>query len=455
MLFWNEALAAACGASLQEADLGWLCGMELPPHGAAWATAYAGHQFGHFVPVLGDGRALLLGDLRCGGERHELQLKGSGPTPFSRGGDGRAALGPMLREALIGEALHALGIPTTRALAVLGTGATVLREQGPLPGAVLARVASSHVRVGSFEFLAARGDREGLARLCRWTLARHHPQGLAQPVPARALLEHALASQASLIADWLAVGFVHGVMNTDNMALGGQSLDFGPCAFLDTYRAEQVFSSIDHRGRYAFARQPAVAQWNLARLAEALLPLLDPDPERALRWAQATIEGFGEQFERAWLERMGRKLGLARAGPEDGVLITEFLDLLQRGGHDYTLAFRSLLRRIDPATAWPDGLPDPTADASFADWLGRWRARLAKEGCSDEARLDALRSANPLLIPRNHRVEQALQAATEGDLGPFQRLLAAVRRPSELPAEPALLLPPRDHERVLQTFCGT
>jgi uncharacterized protein YdiU (UPF0061 family) len=456
LAFWNTELAATSGwPGARQPDPQLLCGARPPAHGLGFATAYAGHQFGHFVPQLGDGRALLLGDLRIGGQAHELQLKGSGRTVFSRGGDGRAALGPVLREVLVAEAMHALGVPSTRALAATVTGEQVWREAGPQPGAVLARVASSHVRVGSFEFFAARRDLESLRALLDWVIRRHYPACAEAERPALALLEQVCARQARLVAQWLSVGFVHGVMNTDNMALSGETIDYGPCAFVDEYASNKVFSSIDRGGRYAYSQQPAIAQWNLARLAESLLPLVDADEQRSIELVMPCIEGFPDLFGRHWLRCFGAKLGLASPMPADTGLAQDFLALLEQHQHDFTLAFRSLARRID-GSDWPPQLVDPTAEACFAEWLARWRARLASEGTAVPAISAALHAANPALIPRNHQVEAAIGAAAAGDFQPFERLLAACTHPfSQAQEQLAYMQPPKPAERVLQTFCGT
>lgn len=455
ILYWNATLAAETGWHGEPPAAALLCGAQAPAHGSGVACAYAGHQFGHFVPQLGDGRALLLGDLNGPQGPLELQLKGSGRTPFSRGGDGRAALGPVLREVIVAEAMHALGIPTTRSLAAVATGAQVMRDAGPLPGAVLARLAASHVRVGSFEFYAARRDLDGLRALCDWVIARHYPACAQAPVPALCLLESACLAQAGLLARWLAVGFVHGVMNTDNMCLSGQTIDYGPCAFLDEYQSNKVFSSIDRNGRYAYGQQPAIAQWNLARLAECLLPLIDADEQRALDLARPLIERFPEDFARAWLAQFGRKLGLSRPTDEDRLLAQDFLALLEQGGHDFSLGFRCLAERLSPS-AWPAALADPASDPAFAPWLERWQHRLAAEARPLDELAAALRAANPAVIPRNHQVEAAIAAALGDDLQPFDRLLKACTTPFDDHAgQHAFMAPPSPAQRVLQTYCGT
>lgn len=410
------------------------------------AQAYAGHQFGHFT-LLGDGRALLLGEIAApDGRRFDLQLKGSGRTPFSRMGDGRAALGPMLREYIVSEAMHALGIPTTRSLAVVRTGEPVFRER-PLPGAILARVAASHIRVGTFQFAALQADPAILKALLAHTIAAHAPEAAGADNPALALLAATMDRQADLVARWMGVGFVHGVMNTDNMALSGETIDYGPCAFLDSYDPAAVFSSIDRGGRYAFGNQPRIAHWNLVRLAEALLPLIDPDRDRAIERANELLATFPARFDAAWLAVHRAKLGLATEQPEDRALVEQLLTALHETGADFTLAFRALAE----GAPWP--VPDPGAFAAFE---AAWAARLAAEGSNPaDARARAAR-ANPSVIPRNHRVEEALAAAEAGDLAPLHRLLAALAHPFDpAPEDAPLRQPPRPHERVTQTFCGT
>lgn len=449
LLHLNTALADELGLDLHGADLAQLfSGNALPAGAAPIAQAYAGHQFGGFSPSLGDGRALLLGEvIDRQGRRRDLAFKGSGRTPFSRRGDGKAAVGPMLRELLIGEAMHALGVPTTRALAVVATGEPVLRDR-PLPGAVLTRVAASHLRVGSFQYLAARGDRAGLQRLFDHAVARHDP-GLREPL---ALLRAVGQRQARLVAQWLNVGFIHGVMNTDNMTISGETIDYGPCAFLEAYDPAAVFSSIDTGGRYAFMNQGPIARWNLARLAEALLPLVvdddAPEPviEAAVAEATALIDAFPDWLDAAWREGQRAKLGLPTA---DAALADDWLALLQQGRADFTLAWRQLAAARDGDEAPLRALFE--RHEGLDDWLARWRAR-----CS--ASPAQLRAHNPWIIPRNHRVEEALAAASnDGDMAPCEALLAALRQPfGEDPAlaryaEPA----PAAQTACYQTFCGT
>jgi uncharacterized protein YdiU (UPF0061 family) len=445
-----DQLATADGVAV-------LAGNRLPDGAQPLAQAYAGHQFGNFVPQLGDGRAILLGELiDSAGRRRDLQLKGSGPTPFSRRGDGRAVLGPVLREYLISEAMHALGIPTTRALAAVTTGETVYRDR-PLPGAILTRVAASHLRVGTFEFFAVRRDVDALRTLVDVAIDRHYPDAAGADNRALALLDRVMARQAELVARWLGVGFIHGVMNTDNTAISGETIDYGPCAFMDRFDPATVFSSIDRGGRYAYGAQPQIIGWNMARLAEALLPVVDDDPAAAVAAAQARIEGFPARMDDAWLAVMRRKLGLATARDGDRELVLELLHVFKAGEADFTNGFRALCAAAaDPAA---DGLVEgELADpARYRDWAGRWRARLAGEDRAPAARRAAMERANPAFIPRNHRVEAALDAAVDGgDLAPFDELLAVLSRPyDDQPERADYRQPPAPSERVYQTFCGT
>jgi serine/tyrosine/threonine adenylyltransferase len=432
-------------------------GNVIPQGAAPIAMAYAGHQFGHFVPQLGDGRAILLGEVRDqSGQLRDIQLKGAGRTPFSRDGDGRAALGPVLREYLIGEAMHALGIPATRALAAVTSGERIPRE-GMVPGAVLTRVAASHVRVGTFQYFAARDDTDSVRQLANYVIDRHFPDARAADRPYLALLKVVTERQARLIAGWMHVGFIHGVMNTDNMAVSGETIDFGPCAFMDGYDPVAVFSSIDRHGRYAYGNQPAAAQWNLARLAETLLPLLDPDPERAIEVATEVVSGFSTSFDAHWLAGMRTKLGLLTAEADDLELIHEFLELMQASQADFTLSFRRLCRAAR----------SPNDDASLRElfasplaieaWGARWRSRLVREAREPEVRVAAMRRVNPAYIPRNHRIEQAIVAAVEhDDFSVFLALLEVLSRPyTESETTAAYGDPPKPAERVTRTFCGT
>ena len=421
--------------------------------------AYAGHQFGHFVPQLGDGRAILLGEVvDADGVRRDIQLKGSGPTPFSRRGDGRAALGPVLREYIVSEAMAALGIPTTRSLAAVMTGESVLRETA-LPGAVLTRVASSHIRVGTFQYFAARRDTEGVRQLADHAIARHYPDAGGQRASATSRCSSAvIARQADLVARWLLVGFIHGVMNTDNTSISGETIDYGPCAFMDDYDPAQVFSSIDEMGRYAYANQPRIAQWNLTRLAECLLPLISDDQDKAVAEAQAAIGEFVEVFDAAYQAGLRRKLGLFTARDDDRALAQDLLDAMAKNQADFTLAFR----RLGDAALGPDHdgavrqlFADP---AAYDEWAARWRQRLGRRAADPPAeRQAAMRSVNPAFIPSNHRVEAVIEAAVNrDDFAPFEELLTVLSKPYEdQPAFSAYAEPPEPHERVLQTFCGT
>ncbi len=464
LIVLNVPLARELGLDpdwLQSPDgLAMLAGNRLPENAASLAQAYAGHQFGGFVPQLGDGRALMIGEvIDAAGQRRDIQLKGSGPTPFSRRGDGRAALGPALREYLIGEAMHALGVPTTRALAVVATGEAVHRDE-VLPGAVLTRVAASHIRVGTFQYFAAREDVEGLKLLMAHAIARHDPAAAEAANPALAFLEGVIARQAALVAAWLSLGFIHGVMNTDNMTISGETIDYGPCAFLDGYDPATVFSSIDRQGRYAYANQPRIAQWNLARLAECLLPLIDDDEEKALSAANATIEGFAARFNAAYTLRMRAKIGLMQAQDDDLELVRDFLRLMaaERDGRgaDFTNVFRAL-SDASLGVAQMGPLSAEFADsAGLEGWLQRWRARMAAENVPPEARLAAMKRANPAFIPRNHRVEEALTAAHEGNMTPFVTLAAVLARPfDDQPEHAAYAAPAPNAFGRYVTFCGT
>jgi len=456
----NRPLAQDLGLDIDAIDgdaLAQILGGNIIPSAAEpISMAYAGHQFGIFVPQLGDGRAILMGEVfDRSGVRRDIQLKGAGRTPFSRRGDGRAPLGPVLREYLVSEAMHALGIASTRALAVVTTGEPVFRDV-PLPGAILTRVAASHVRVGTFQYFAARGDDEAIRRLSDYVLVRHYPTAQDAERPYLALLQVVARRQAALVARWMQVGFVHGVMNTDNMAVSGETIDFGPCAFIEAYDPGAVFSSIDELGRYAFGNQARVAQWNIARLAEALLPLIDPDPRHATELAQAVISAFPTWYESEWIAGMRSKLGLRLAQDGDLELIGGLLDAMHANQADFTLTFR----RICDAAADGD---DAGPRALFADpgaydrWAVLWRSRLQSEPGLPADRAQAMRRVNPAVIPRNHRVEQALSAAVEReDVAPFFKLLEALSQPyEEQGAYLAYAVPAQADERVLQTFCGT
>jgi uncharacterized protein YdiU (UPF0061 family) len=432
-----------------EAGVAILAGNRVPPGAEPMALAYAGHQFGHFVPQLGDGRANLLGEVvGRDGVRRDIQLKGSGPTPFSRSGDGRAALGPVLREYLISEAMAALGIPTTRTLAAVTTGETVRRET-MLPGAVLTRVAASHIRVGTFQYFAAQGDVEAVRLLADHAIARHYPEAASAADPYRAFLDGVTTRQAELVARWLLVGFIHGVMNTDNCSIAGETIDYGPCAFLDAYDPGAVFSSIDHQGRYAYGNQPRIALWNLTRLAECLLPLLGDDEDAA----KDALAAFAPRFQAAYFGGLRRKIGLQTEQEGDDALAQDLLRLMATDGADFTLVFRTLCE----AAETPDG--DRAARSLFKDteawdaWADRWRTRLTREATPAVA----MRSVNPAFIPRNHLVEAALTEAVEcADFQPFEDLLDVLSQPyRDAPGRERYALPPKHEERVLRTFCGT
>lgn len=449
LLVYNPALAEALGLGPEvEAHAArWFSGAGLPPGAEPVALAYAGHQFGGFSPQLGDGRAHLLGEhLAPDGRRWDIQLKGSGRTPFSRGGDGKAVVGPMLREFLISEAMAALGVPTTRSLAVVATGETVWRDGLAQPGAVVARVAASHIRVGSFQFLAARGEEDKLRALIDYTIARHFPD--LAPGDALGLFDAVIARQAQLIAEWMGLGFVHGVMNTDNMALSGETIDYGPCAFMEAYAPGTVFSSIDHQGRYAYANQPLILGWNLARLGECLVSRFDPDEGRAVAIASERLRSIAALYRAEWVGVMRRKLALAGAEEGDGALADDLLAAMAGQGADWTLTFRRLARAAEgdeaPLTAL---FADPSA---LRDWLPRWKARLGPDAPA------RLRAANPAVIPRNHLVEEALAAAVRGDLAPFRALWAEVQRPFDTEAgRERFALPAPGGFGPYVTFCGT
>ena len=448
LIHLNHALAAELGldpdALASDAGAAIFAGNVVPPGAEPLAQAYAGHQFGGFVPQLGDGRALLLGEvIDRHGRRRDIQLKGSGRTPFSRGGDGKATLGPVLREYLLGEAMHALGIPTTRALAAVTTGEPVYRDQ-ILPGAVLTRVASSHIRVGTFQFFAARGDTARVRQLADYTIARHYPQVAAAPNPYLAFLEAVVDGQAALIARWMLVGFIHGVMNTDNMAISGETIDYGPCAFMDRYHPLTVFSSIDRQGRYAYGNQPNIARWNLARLAETLLPLIDSDEKAAIAAAASAVNAFTDRYDAYWLDGMRAKLGLlVSTEPEDLGLANGFLTAMDEARVDYTLGFRLL---------------SSTAPVDEA-WAARWRRRLSGDESvvSMAARGEAMNRVNPLYIARNHQVEAALSAAVDQqNLLPFETLLEVLAHPfTERPGLETYTQPAPGGGDSYRTFCGT
>ena len=448
-----DALASERGVEI-------LAGNRVAEGAEPLAQVYAGHQFGSFVPQLGDGRANLLGEVMArDGVRYDIQLKGSGPTPFSRGGDGRAALGPVLREYIVSEAMATIGVPTTRALAAVTTGERVLRETA-LPGAVLTRVAASHLRVGTFQYFAARGDTEGIRMLADYAIARHYPEASLAKQPYRALLDGVIARQAHLVAQWMLLGFIHGVMNTDNTSISGETIDYGPCAFMEAYDPAMVFSSIDHRGRYAYGNQPPATHWNLTRLAEALLPVLGQETgskEAALASANEALAAFQPQFEAARNAGLRRKLGLFTERAGDARLAEDLLERMSANRADFTLTFR----RLCDAAAGPEG--DAGVRALFANpddydsWVSAWRGRLNEEPGSGQSHAAAMRTVNPAFIPRNHVVEAALDAAVwRQDLRPFEELLDVMSRPYEdRPNLERYATPASPEECVCQTFCGT
>ena len=458
LLLLNDALASELGLQAEALRTPYgidvLVGNVVPAGATPIAQAYSGHQFGGFNPRLGDGRALLIGEVTdARGRRGDLHLKGSGRTPFARGGDGKAAVGPMLREYIIGEAMHALAIPTTRALAVVATGEDIARDT-VLPGAVLARVAASHLRVGSFQYAAASSDETLLRRLADYAIVRHYPQSTDADQPYLAFYAMVIEAQASLIAQWMLVGFVHGVMNTDNMTISGETIDYGPCAFMDVFDPATVFSSIDHGGRYAYANQPDIAQWNLARLGETLLPLIDIDIETAVAAASDALASFPDRYHGHWMRGMRAKLGLDDARPQDVDLINDLLTLLHEQHVDYTSCFRalsSLVRGdIEPAERL---FPDCSA---FNTWSARWSARRHCTGCDPQSIAEAMDLVNPMYIPRNHVVEAALTAATAGDLTDVERLLDVVTRPfDERPGLASYAQPAPAGSGPYRTFCGT
>ncbi|CDN47051.1 UPF0061 protein [Neorhizobium galegae bv. orientalis str. HAMBI 540] len=460
LLKFNAELAEELGVEADFSDparlAAILAGNVVPPGAMPIAMAYAGHQFGNFVPQLGDGRAILLGEVvDRNGKRRDIQLKGAGPTPYSRRGDGRAALGPVLREYIVSEAMNALGVPATRALAAVATGEQVYRETVE-QGAVFVRVAASHVRIGTFQFFAARGDNDGIKLLADYVIERHYPELKVAENPYLALLQGVAARQADLIARWMGIGFIHGVMNTDNMTISGETIDFGPCAFLDEYDPMKVFSSIDQGGRYAYRNQPGIGQWNIARLAECLLPLLDEDEEKAVEAANAVLKAFGERFQKEWIGVFRAKIGLATEADGDGDLIQALLAAMHEGQADFTLAFR----RLCGAAAGTEGdelfLSSFSHPAKAREWLELWGTRLDAEPQSPTERAKTMRSVNPAVIPRNHKVQEALSAANYGDFSFFERLLEALEKPfEERPEFLGYMQPPEPEERVTQTFCGT
>jgi serine/tyrosine/threonine adenylyltransferase len=458
LLALNEELAAELGvdpdALRADGGVDVLAGRVAPDGATPVAQAYAGHQFGSYSPRLGDGRALLLGEvIDTHGRRRDLHLKGSGRTPFARGGDGKAVIGPMLREYVLGEAMHALGIPTSRALAVVATGEDVMRET-VLPGAVLARVAASHIRVGTFQYAAMNGGPPLVRRLADHSIRRHHPHAAEAERPYLAFYDSVIETQASLVARWMLVGFIHGVMNTDNMAISGETLDYGPCAFMDAFDPATVFSSIDHGGRYAYGNQPLIAQWNLARLAEALLPLIDEDSDAAVAAATEALQSFSERFDGHWRAGMRAKLGLLEAGDTTDALIDDLLTLLHEQAVDHTSGFRALSAWLRGDAARAQALS--TEPATFEAWATRWREQLVHEASDAHEVAAAMDRVNPVYVPRNHKVEEALAAATAGDLEPFERLVDVLARPfDERPGLESYAAPAAPDGGVYRTFCGT
>ena len=459
MLQFNLALAEELGldpiALDSEAGLAIFSGNTTPEGSEPLAQAYAGHQFGGFSPQLGDGRALLLGEvIDTQQRRRDIQLKGSGRTPFSRGGDGKAALGPVLREYLIGEGMHALGIPTTRALAAVTTGEKVYREL-PLPGAILTRVAASHIRVGTFEFGAARGDVDKVRALADYAIARHYPDTADAENPYLAFVAAVSEAQAALVARWMNIGFIHGVMNTDNMTISGETIDYGPCAFMDSYAPGTVFSSIDHHGRYAYANQPAILSWNLTRLAETLVRFVDPDKDRAIELLTETIGRIQPLYETYWLAGMRSKIGLSTEDPLDLELINDLLSVMEEGHADFSLVFRRLSQALRGGSNAVRHLFEEPGD--FDVWAQRWQKRLEQDGIAAETSAQAMDRVNPIYIPRNHKVEEALAAAVDQeDMIPFSKLLAVLSHPfDEVAGNEAYATPAPVTNIPYQTFCGT
>lgn len=457
----NRPLAAELGI-----DAGWLespegiamlAGNSFPADAEPIALAYAGHQFGNFVPQLGDGRALLVGEvIDTLGKRRDLQLKGSGRTLFSRGGDGRAAVGPVLREYIVSEAMAAFGIPTTRTLAAVRTGDQVYRET-PLPGAVLTRVAASHIRIGTFQYFAIRQDVEAIRLLADHAIGRHFPELAKHDEPYLGFLQKVITVQADLVARWMLVGFIHGVMNTDNMTISGETIDYGPCAFMDEYHPAKVFSSIDRQGRYAYANQPGIAIWNLTRFAETLLPIIHAEQDEAVRLAEEALKTFQASYDATFHRGWRRKLGLLTEQEGDLQLIGDLLKVMARNQADFTLTFRGLAGEIEGPASESDVRRLFADPKEFDDWAARWRPRLAEESTLPAERRQVMLSTNPKYIPRNHRIEEAIKAAVEGaDFRPFEELLEVIVKPfDEQPERSGYALPPQENERVLQTFCGT
>lgn len=458
----NQALARELGidpnylASPEGIEV--LAGNRLPPGADPIATAYAGHQFGNWNPQLGDGRAILLGELIApDGQRYDLQLKGAGRTRYSRGGDGRAPIGPVLREYIVSEAMEVLGVPTSRALAAVTTGDRVMRQVAE-PGAIIARVARSHIRIGTCQYFAARNDIESLGLLVEHVIQRHYPTALEAANPALAMLQQVVNGQAQLIARWQQLGFIHGVMNTDNMLLSGETIDYGPCAFIDSYNPDMVFSSIDHGGRYAYSNQPGIAYWNLGALAQALLPMLSDDTDQAVAMAQHAVDGFVPLYQQAYREGMARKIGLTRSIDDNEALIEAFLATMAEQGTDFTLAFRRLAELAEPQPEDSEGISSFfDLGPAFQSWLERWRQRTADDPMTSRQRRSMMHGVNPVYIPRNHLVQEAIAAAVDGgDLKPFHQLIEILAEPYAYnPEHKRYAMPPRQEQIVRQTFCGT
>ena len=452
LAIFNHDLSTELGinfSSLQPEEISNLLSGNIIPDGSSLiAQSYAGHQFGHFT-ILGDGRAILLGEHILGDERFDIQFKGSGPTPYSRSGDGLAAIGPMLREYLISEAMHHLNIPTCRSLAVVETGEDVIREQ-KYPGAILTRISRSHIRIGTFQFAVIQEDKSLVKKLLNYTIERHFPNLIESKNKALDFLYLIIDQQAELITNWMRVGFIHGVMNTDNVALSGETIDYGPCAFMDHYDPLTVFSSIDHQGRYSFANQPIIAQWNLARLAETILPLISDNNEKALKLAEEAINAFADLYQSKWLDMMRRKIGLITKKNEDKDLISELLDTMQKHKADFTNTFRFLSEDILSGD-------DIFKTEEFLIWHKKWKLRLKKESNTFENIKKIMDTNNPRIIPRNHLVEKALKSAEEGDLETIVDFSKIIKNPysSSIDIPKKYLNPPNDNEKVLQTFCGT
>lgn len=461
VLALNENLAEELGIDREwlesEAGIAMLSGNSLPEGAASISTAYAGHQFGNFVPQLGDGRALLIGEIiDTNGKRRDIQLKGSGLTPFSRGGDGKAAIGPVLREYIVSEAMHALGIPTTRALAALVTGDDVIREE-VLPGAILTRVAASHIRVGTFQFFYARNDKASLKVLADHVIERHYPDARAQENPYLAMLQGVVEKQASLIAEWLMVGFIHGVMNTDNMSIAGETIDYGPCAFMDKFDPRTVYSAIDQGGRYAYGNQPSIGQWNLSALAQALLPILADEEEQAIEHAKKALDAYSSTFESHYESLIRAKLGLQKSDEGDVALWQDLTKHLAGNEVDFTQFFRALSRASSEPSMKDMAFHELFGGPSMFDmWMLAYRSRLQLEGRSDQERHAAMLAVNPAYIPRNHLVQEALEEAQKGNLAFADKLMEVLSNPfEEQPGFERYLLPPTPEEAITNTFCGT